>query len=82
MVPTWKDVIVQTEINRTRTLRSERNHILKTQLEPNKRILDHWLVRFGTWLERTGCRLQTRYARPQSLDINVVGAPDVRYQNC
>lgn len=82
MVPTWKDFIIQAEVNRTRTLRGERNHILQIELEPRKRVLNHWLVRFGSWLEHTGCQLQARYTARQSSEVKLAGVTDVRYQNC
>jgi hypothetical protein len=82
MLPTWRDVIVQAEINRERTRNAETNHILRASAAEEQFKLSVFLVRFGVWLEMVGCRMQSRYAQRPNLEVSLGTSHDIGYQSC
>jgi hypothetical protein len=61
---TWKDVQVQREFRRAEIERAAHERLL-AQIDSRPGLLmalvRSMVVRFGAWMEVTGCRLQTRY---------------------
>jgi len=83
MLPSWLDLQRQAEFNRERAEKAaEVHHILRLQREAKGRSRGHRIVQFGAWLERIGCRLQSRYAHRPSLDVGSIPVKDVRLQSC
>jgi hypothetical protein len=83
MLPTWLDIQIHAEYTRERAEKTAKAyHILRMQREAKGRSIDHRIVQFGAWLERLGCRLQSRYARHPNMEIRMTSVCDAGLQSC
>jgi hypothetical protein len=71
MLPTWRDVIVHSEIRKTRLQEAAQSRIFKQLSEsrkPDLSLFAEILVRLGTWMENAGYQLKSRYGEVASTE--------------
>jgi hypothetical protein len=71
MLPTWRDVEIQSEIRRQRVREAEARHIMNLLPEPSEVELSTRaavLVRLGDWMVNAGEQLRTRYGDVAQMD--------------
>lgn len=81
MFPTLQDLEVQKQINDERIMKAALRRQIKSQTPPASAMLRARIVRFGVWLERLGCRLQSRFSSP-NLDLGSTSMQDAHLQGC
>ena len=81
MFPTLLDLEVQKQINHERIMKAALRRQYKSHAKPANVVLKEQIVRFGVWLERLGCRLQSRFASP-NLDLGSTPVHDAPLQSC
>jgi hypothetical protein len=74
MLPTWRDVEIQSEIRKDRMREAATMYLLKQLPEPSETNLSIYaalLVRFGSWMVRTGEKLRLRYGDVSQMDAQL-----------
>ena len=82
MFPTLQDLDVQNQINHEHILKVALRRQMKSQTRGSRKIMAAKVVRFGAWLERVGCRLQSRFSPPASLEMGSTTMNDAHLQSC
>ena len=79
-----RDRLIQDEYRAERLRQAEPWHILQAEARRSDLLTGFYrgvMLRIGSWLEKTGCRIKVRYAPPKPQPI-FPGAPEGGLQGC